>query len=922
MRESAGAPLSYAQRRLWFLQQLDPDSPAYNMRCAQRVRGRLDLTVLRRALNEVVRRHDILRSTVDDDGAGPMLHSRTTADVDIALTIAALDEVPDLARDRLRRPFDLRRGPLLRAREVFRIGADDHVFLLCLHHIVLDHWSLSVLLDEISALYERFVSGRPADLPAPALQYAAFASWQRDRLTDSVLAGQLRRWRERLSGIQPVALHPDRPRPIFQEWQGERVRHTLPAEALQDIRAFAAGHRATVFMVVATALSVLLSRYARQADVSFGAAFADRSRSELAGMIGFFVNTLVLRTDLSGDPGFAEALGRVRRTVLRAHDDPDLPLERLVDLAGPDRDLSRPPLVSVVLSYLNEAASGLRVPGCDTSEFAFDPGIVRFELDLTIGEFSDGLEIDLDYRSDLFDRPAMRRLLAHLVRLLTGGVAEPDRPISGLPLLSEAERAELLAWGNVDDTTAARGPRAGGAGRRAGRAAAGCAAAVRDGEVVITYGELADRAAAMRETLRSYGIGSGSCVGVCLERSVELVVTLLAVVEAGGHYLPLDPGYPDERLAYMLAATGTSVVVTTTALGERLREPAATVLWLDDGLPSGVAAGRAYDADPEDLAQLLYTSGSTGRPKGIELSQRAVVHLAMNNGYLELGADDRVAHAGSVSYDAATLEIWGALLNGAELVVIPRSVLVDPQRMAAAIREYRITAQLVTSSLFNHLVGAVPDTFAPVRTVVVGGEALDVGTIRAVLRNGKPQRLLNGYGPAENGTYSTWYPIDTVADADRSVPIGRPVRGTRCYVVDDALELVPAGVPGELCLAGLGLARGYVDDPGTTARAFVPDPYGGPGERMYRTGDIVRWRPDGTLDFLGRRDGQFKVRGQRVEPAPRSRRGCATVPGYGPRPPCCADRTSWSRTWSRMTRRASCLPPRCGERWPAGCRRT
>jgi amino acid adenylation domain-containing protein len=871
------APLSFEQRRLWFLHQLYPDSPAYNVWTAHRLRGPLDPTCLHRAFSELVRRHQVLRSTMDTDASGqPVQRVAAPGAFELPVTRlrdgsgqGRLDRVAMLAREHVLRPFDLRRGPLFRA-ELFELDADDHVLLTCLHHVVADHWSLSVLLRELSELYGAYLIDRPPPLAEPSIQYADFAGWQRERLGADVLDRQERHWRERLSGFERLELHTDHPRSTAQRWTGARVRHRVPAAVVAELRRLAARHDATLFMVVAAALTALLARYTGQSDIAFGAALANRGRPELEELIGFFVNTVVLRTDLSDDPSFAELLTRVRERALEAGENGDLPFDRVTDISGSDRDLSRPALVSVVLSFLNTPARRWRIPGTAATEFEFDPGIVKFELDVYAIEADGGLNMDIDYRRDLFDRAGIERMLDHLERLLAGVAADSTRPVSTVDLIAPDVGARLLAWGN------ASGPLTAPAGSVPELFARQVAArpdepALRDGDQMLTYRELAAMAGQLARRLRTHRGESPICVGVCLDRTVESVVTLVAVLAAGGYYLPLDPGYPAERLRFMLADSGADVLVTTRSLAAKVPGWSGPTLLVDgesttvDARDAG-ATGPDLVASPEDLAYVMYTSGSTGRPKGIRVPHRAVVRLVYETDYVRIGPGDRVAHASSISFDAATFEIWGALLTGAELVIVRREVVVEPRRLAERLRALGITVLWMTSSLFNHTVRAVPDAVAGIGTVIVGGEALDAHTIRAVLRDGPPGRLINGYGPTENTTFSTTHLITAVPEDAVSVPIGRPISGTRCYAMDDALRLVPVGVPGELCVAGAGLAQGYVGDPVLTAQRFVPDPYGAPGELLYRTGDIVRWHDDGVLEFLGRRDDQLKIRGYRIEP--------------------------------------------------------
>ncbi|MEV6694566.1 amino acid adenylation domain-containing protein [Micromonospora sp. NPDC051196] len=866
------APLSFAQHRLWFLDQLHPGATGYNIPTAHRVRGPLAPDLLARALTEVVRRHEVLRSVVAEEHPGQPVH-RIQPSQDVPLPVVSvgggtpqerLARTAELAREHVLQPFGLRRGPLLRA-QLFRIDEDDHVLLVCLHHLVADQWSLSLLLRELSELYAAYLLDFPSPLPEPAVQYADFTRWQRETLTGDKLDPQLRYWQERLSGFAPLELLTDRPRPPVQCWDGARARHRIPAPVLDAVRDLATRHDVTLFTAVAAGLSAVLARHTGQGDIAFGAAIAHRDRPEFEDLLGFFVNTVVLRTDLSDDPFFTDLLAQVQETALQARENQDLPFERLADLHSPDRDLSRPPLVNVVLSFLNTPADPLRIPGSTVAEFVFDPGVVKFELDVMVSELDGDLVVDVDYRRDLFEPVTIERLLRHLERVLIAAAENPARPVSMLPLLAPADEADLLVWGNAD--TPLHPPAKSVPELFADQVAVRPdAPAVRHGTEVLTYAELDAQAELIAAAVRAYTGERAPCVGVCLDRSIDQVAALLGILKAGGHYLPLDPGYPADRLSYLLGDAGAAVVVTGTAYAQRTPGWDGPVI-LVDSLPTEVPRPAPPAAGPEDLAYVMYTSGSTGRPKGVRVPHRAVVRLVHETDYVSLGPGERVAHSSSISFDAATFEIWGALLTGAELVVLSKETVVEPAALARDLRRYGVTVLWMTSSLFNHTIGEVPDAVAGIGTVIVGGEALDPSVIRTVLSSGHaPTRLLNGYGPTENTTFSTTHRITEVPDDAVAVPIGTPIRGTRCYVTDAALRLVPVGVPGELCVAGLGLAHGYLGDPTLTAERFVPDPYGSPGDLLYRTGDLARWRSDGTLDFLGRRDNQVKIRGYRVEP--------------------------------------------------------
>lgn len=861
-RAASEAPLSFAQQRLWFLSQLQPQLAAYHICHAIRWPGRLDRAALAAALHDLTARHESLRTRfVGGDG-----EPRQVVEPEVTVPLAVVDArgIPAAERDRLarseaRRPFDLGRAPLLRVL-VLDLGDTDHVVVLCQHHIVSDGWSTNVLLDELLRCYRAREAGRAPDLPELPVQYADFAVWQREELDGGVLDQQLGYWRERLAGL-PAALDlpTDHPRPAVQGQHGATERFTLPGSLRDALAELGRRQGATLFMTLLAGFLAVLHRHSGQEDLAVGVPVDNRARTELEGLVGFFVNTLVLRADVSGDPAFEELVARVRDGTLAAHEHQDVPFERLVEITRPDRDLSRAPLAQVMFA-LQHAPVGADAAELRGRVTLVDTGATRCDLTVALEEGPDGIEGLAEYDRSLFEPVTIARLCGHLGRLLEDAVADPSRSLSELALLTGEEERQLEAWSG----SATQYPRdrcvhelfAEQAARRPD------APAVRAGERVLSYGDLEARADRLARALHDLGVGPDVPAGVCLERSPELVVALLAVLKAGGAYVPLDPTYPPERLAFLLADAGATALVTSRALHNLIDGWDGPALLVDDELAADLPAGPTV-TDPRNLAYVMYTSGSTGPPKGIGVPHRGVVRLVRDTNYLRIRSGDRVAFASSVSFDATTLELWGPLLNGAEVVVIPRDVALDPAAFAAELRRRQVTVTWLTSSLFNELVREVPDAVAPVATVLVGGEALDPETIRRVLRQGRPARLLNGYGPTECTTFTTTYEIGALADDARGVPIGGPVANTRVHVLDDRMRPVPVGVPGELYVGGDGLARGYVRRPALTAERFLPAPL---GERLYRTGDRVRFRTDGDLEFLGRLDDQIKLRGYRIEP--------------------------------------------------------
>jgi amino acid adenylation domain-containing protein len=867
-------PLSFAQQRLWFLDQLEPGSPLYNVPAAVELAGRLDVPVLAAALAEVVRRHEALRTTFAAAGGRPV--QVISREAGFVLPVADLQGLPAAARrpeaERLaqaeaRQPFDLQQGPLLRT-VLLKSAAESHTVLLTMHHIVSDGWSIGVLVRELGALYPAFLAGRPSPLPELAVQYADFAAWQRGHLSGALLESELAWWRERLAGM-PAALDlpADRPRPAVRSLRGAARSFAIDREGLAGLTALARQHGATLFMTLLAGFLGLLRRSTGEGDLAVGSPVAGRTRIETEPLIGFFVNTLVLRADLAGDPDVGELLRRVRETTLSAWAHQELPFERLVEELAPERDASRPPLVQVLFALQNAPAAPLELPGLSLAASELPTETAKVDLTCTLVETEAGLAGTIESSRDLFEAPTISRLAGHLGRLLAGAVEDPRRPLSELPLLSKAERQQLFVEAN---DTASAWPREASLPELFAAVAAehADAPAIVSGDEVWSYRRLDQASNHLALHLRQLGVRLEDAVGLAMERSPELIVGTLAILKAGGVYVPLDASYPDERLRFMLADTGAQVVLVHESTRERLAalddgcalvdvsEPASSPLQSLPTLPSLGGAALAY---------IIYTSGSTGRPKGVAVPHRAIVRLVRETNFVRLGPGDRTGHVANISFDAATYEIWGALLNGGAVVVIPREAVLSPSAFAAALHTQRVTTMFLTSALFTRMSQEAPDAFAGMSELLVGGEAVDPVAARTVLAGRPPRRLLNGYGPTETTTFASWHPIREVPPGAASIPVGRPLGNTSLWVLDRWLAPVPPGAPGELCIGGDGLARGYHNREDLTAERFVPNPWRD-GERLYRTGDLARQLPDGTVDLLGRLDDQVKIRGFRIEP--------------------------------------------------------
>ncbi|MFF2063026.1 amino acid adenylation domain-containing protein [Streptomyces sp. NPDC058200] len=862
-------PLSFAQRRLWILDQLAPGGTEYLMTAALRVRGELDRAALRIALDGLLARHEVLRTrypVVDDD---PVQVIDAPGRVPLTeLDLGALDR--ERADARLaalvtseRRPVDLARGPVFSA-TLARLADAEHALLLTVHHIASDGWSEDLLVRELATRYSDAVAGRPTADSQQPLQYADFAVWQRERLSGELLERQLGHWRERLTGLAPLELPTDRPRPAVRDSAGAQVPLAVPADVARRLTALAREHGATPFMALLAAYAVLLGRWSGRRDVAVGTPVAGRDRPEVQGMAGLFLNTLVLQTDLSGSPSFVDVLRRVRETALDAYAHQEVPFEQLVDELAPERDPSRTPLFSAMLLWEDEsaAAAGPRTMGGLTlGRLPVGESTAKFDLTLGVSERADGsLAGAVNYASALFDRDTVERFAAHFARLLDSATAAPGLPVDELEILPAAERSLLLEEWN--DTARPYPSGTLPALFEAQAALTPDAPALRSEGATVSYARLGAEADRLAEELRSHGVGPESVVGVCLPRGTGLVVALLAVVKAGGAYLPLDPEYPPERLHFMLDDSGARVVVSDAGLESLVSGGARQVVDIDADRSARPAPAPLPGPAPEHPAYVIYTSGSTGRPKGVVVEHRAIVNRLhwMQEAY-GLTAADRVLQKTPYSFDVSVWEFFWPLTTGATLVLARPGGHRDPSYLAEVVAAEEITTlHFVPSMLRAFLAGPLP-ALPSLRRMICSGEALPADLVTAVHERIGCE-LHNLYGPTEAAVDVT---------AVRCVPglpvtIGRPIANTRTYIVDDELRPVPVGVPGELLLGGVQLARGYLNRPGLTADRFVPSPFGtGPGERLYRTGDLARHRADGAIEYLGRIDHQVKIRGQRVE---------------------------------------------------------
>jgi amino acid adenylation domain-containing protein len=871
--ETYAFPLSFAQERLWFLNQLAPGNPFYNIPAALRFNFPINVPVFERSLNEIVRRHETLRTTFrllngePRQLIAPKLRISCLV-IDLRGMPAAEREVEALrlATEEARAPFQLTEGPLIRA-SLLQLNEAEFVFLLTFHHIISDGWSMTVFARELAALYGAFSLGRPSPLSELPIQYADYALWQREFLEGPQLEEELGWWKERLRDLPVLQLPTDRPRPRVATYQGASIPVMLSPSLCAGLRAISQRSGTTLFNVLFAAFNVLLHRYTRQDEIVVGAPIAGRDRTEIEGLIGFFVNTIVLRTRLSGDWTFTELLNHVRKEVSEAFFHSQVPFEKLVEEVQPERDLSRNPLFQVVFQVFSNLNSAPASASNKVDALRVQRGTAVFDLGFHLWEGAETITGEVEYSTALFDRETVMRMVGHFHRLLEAIVTNCETPISRLPLLSDAERAQLLGEWSGTETSYPRNRCVHELFAEVARADPK-AIAVEFGEQTLTYGELESRSSRLANYLRESGAGVETLVGVCFERSIEMIVTILAVLKAGGAYVPLDPSYPEARLKLIFEDCRTGLIVTAETLASRFSFSDARLVLVDREaarIEEGSDVSPAMEGNPEQLAYVIYTSGSTGRPKGVAVPHRGVVRLVRNTNYVTLTPKEVLLQFAPISFDASTFEIWGALLNGARLVIFP-PYSPSLEELGRFIEERGITTLWLASSLFQQMVDGPIDSVRAVRQLLAGGDVLPAPHVRRALEELDGCEVINGYGPTENTTFTCCFRISNSSEVGDAVPIGRSISNTRVYILDPHLEPVPIGVPGELFAGGDGLARGYLHEPRLTAERFIPDPFASnPKARLYRTGDLARFRSDGNIEFLGRLDHQVKIRGFRIE---------------------------------------------------------
>ncbi|MEH2296968.1 amino acid adenylation domain-containing protein [Nostoc sp.] len=877
---SVNLPLSFAQQRLWFLNQLIPNNPFYNIPLALHLTGSLNQAALEQTFNEIVRRHEVLRTTVVMQSGEPVQVINPT--LTITLPVIDLRQLPQAEREiqarqlttqEAQRPFNLSTDSLLQVKLLW-LDETQYILLLTIHHIVCDGWSIGVLMQEIAALYTAFASNQPSPLPKLAIQYADFAYWQRQWLQGEVLEKQLGYWQKQLDGISMLNLPTDRPRLAAQSYQGARQPLQLSKSLSKALLALGKQEGVTLFITLLAAFQILLSRYTQQEDIAIGSPIANRNRSEIEGLIGFFVNSLVLRTQLSGNPTFRELLSRVKEVTLGAYAHQDLPFEKLVEELHPERNLNRNPLFQVVFALQNAPMSALELPSLTLSPLPFETETTRFDLEFHLWEpntqnglwadSSEGISGFVIYSTDLFDDATITRMLGHFQILLSGIVADPEQRIAQLPLLSESELDKLLVgWNNTRldypqdkcihqlfENVAEQNPDA-------------TALVLEDKQ--LSYKELNIRSNKLAHYLKKLGVKAEVLVGLCVERSFDMVIGMLGILKAGGAYVPLDPSYPSERLNFMLEDAQVSVLLTHKRWIKGLGNHNSQVICLDndweiitqeleDNLPSQV--------EVDNLAYVIYTSGSTGKPKGVKIEHRGLLNLVFwHQKAFTVSPIDRATQICGVGFDACGWEIWPYLIAGASIYFVDDQIRQIPEHLRDWLISKAITITLLPTPLAEKIILLDFANNAALRILLTGGDRLNQYPLAD-----HPFQLVNNYGPTENTVVTTSGHI-SVKNKDNLAPvIGRAIANTQLYILDKHLQPVPIGVSGELYISGDGLARGYLNCPDLTAECFIDHTFTNKLKaRLYKTGDLVRYRVDGNIEFLGRLDEQVKIRGYRIE---------------------------------------------------------
>ncbi|MEB3282827.1 MAG: amino acid adenylation domain-containing protein [Lyngbya sp.] len=868
-------PLSFAQQRQWFLSQFEPNNPFYNIPVAIRLQGTLNITILKQTFSEVIHRHEVLRTAFHTIDGKPQLSISETCELDLPIIdLSQLSETKKQATieqflfAETQQHFDLGSSPLFRIK-LLRLKEQEHILLLAFHHIISDGWSMGVLLHELSTLYQAFLNQEPFPLEELPIQYVDFASWQRQWLKGELLENQLSYWRQKLQDAPTLSQLPtDRIRPAIQTVQGASYTFKISQQLLEGLKILSQQSGSTLFITLLTAFYTLIHRYTGNEDFIIGSPIANRNRAEIEKLIGFFVNTLALRVNLSGNPTFEELLQRVRQVSLEAYAHQDLPFEQLLEELKISRSLSYTPLFQIMFVLQNAPLKEVKFSDLSWSPVEIPRQTAKFDLTLSLTETDEQIVAIFEYNTDLFEQNTISRLAEHFQNLLEAIIVNPEQKISELTLLNQDEKQQILVEWNQTQTNYPREATIHQLFEQQVEQYPD-AIALTYAEQQLTYRELNIKANQIAHYLRKIGTKTDTLIGICMERSLETFVSILGILKAGSAYVFLEKNYPQERLEFILEDTQVSAIITdlNSKNFEALNIPILNLEKNDWQILSQESSSNPiHQVTAENLAYVMYTSGSTGKPKGVCIPHRGVVRLVKENNYVNFNTEEIFLQAAPLPFDASTFEIWGALLNGGRIVILPNH---QPylNELGEIIKQYNITTLWLTAGLFHLMVDEQLESFKNVRKLLAGGDILSVIHVNKLLTGFPDCKLVNGYGPTESTTFACCYSMTNVAQISQFLPIGYPISNTQIYVLDRYLHPVPTGVPGELYIGGDGLARGYLNRPDLTAEKFIPNPFNpqSTSHRLYKTGDLVRYKQDGTLEYLGRLDNQVKVRGFRIE---------------------------------------------------------
>ncbi|PSB55843.1 non-ribosomal peptide synthetase, partial [Chamaesiphon polymorphus] len=869
--ESTSLALSFAQERLWFLNQLEGSSATYNMPAAVRISGSLDINALQQALTEIVCRHQVLRTSFHTVDGHPVqvIHPATTLKMQ-AIDLQALAPIErrtkcqaEIDREAIT-PFDLEAAPLIRC-SLLLLSATEQVLLLAMHHIISDGWSIGVFIQELAVLYPAFCAGAPSPLPELPIQYADFAVWQRKYLSGQILEAQLNYWQQQLQGAPELLQLPtDRPRPQIQTYRGKSQSFPVSIELNDRLQSLSRESGTTLFVTLAAAFSTLLYRYSGQSDLVLGSPIANRNRREIESLIGFFVNTLVLRVRFEDNPSFAQLLTQVRETTLQAYEHQDVPFEQVVEALKPQRSLSHSPLFQVMFVLQNAPMDDLTLPGITLSYLDRDSTIAKFDLTLSMSETPEGLVGDWEYNTDLFDAATIDRMAGHFHNLLLAIVSNPQQPVDELPLLTPSERQQLLVEWNQTASQYADDKCIHHLFEAQVEKTPDAVAVVFEDEQ-LTYQQLNQRANQLAHHLQSLGVKPEVLVGICVERSLAMVVGLLGILKAGGAYVPLDPSYPAARLSYLLGDSAVDVLLTQQDLLSSLPSHSARVVCVDTDrgvIESHHQANLVTGVSANNLAYVIYTSGSTGTPKGVPVEHKGLLNLIFwHQQVFAVSSSDRATQLAGVAFDASVWELWPYLSAGASIHLVSDRIRTLPVELQDWLTTSAITVTFLPTPLAKEILGLDWSDNKTLRMLLVGGDRLYQYPLSSI-----PFKVINNYGPTESAVVTTSGIVPAGLETGIPPSIGRPIANTQIYILDSQMQPVPIGVAGELHIGGDGLARGYLNRPELTQAKFIPNLFSADNSaRLYKTGDLARYLSDGNIEFLGRIDNQVKIRGFRIE---------------------------------------------------------